>query len=181
MEKKLPQLGIFLVILFLLSNAMAGDYKIGTKSDLQKLLKKIPASFKKEFWYGEVASKDRKAPCGFEIKGKDGKILSDGLSLFIGDIDNGGEPKYILVTRCSGTIRADTILEVFRKEDSLFTPIGFWKVLEKDGLDGSNLPMNIDNPFLSKENGKTIIHFTNPKEKWIWEGDKISELKSKKP
>jgi len=171
-----------LVLLFsfwlLALNAMAGDFKVGTKKDLENLLKKIPVSFQNEFWYGVVASKDRKAPCGFNIKGKDGKILPDGLSLFIGDIDNTGEPKYILVTRCSGTIRADTILEVFRKDDSLFTPIGFWKVLQKQGLDGSNLPMNIDKPFLSKENGKTIIHFKNPKEKWIWEGDKISALKS---
>lgn len=179
--EKISRFVLFFSFWLLTLNVMAGDFKVGTKKDLENLLKKIPASFQKEFWYGEVASKDRKAPCGFEIKGKDGKIQSEGLSLFIGDIDNTGEPKYILVSRCSGSIRADTILEVFRKEDSLFTPIGFWKVLEKEGLDGSNLPLNIDKPFLAKENGKTIIHFANPKEKWIWEGDKISELKSKKP
>ena len=174
-----------LVLLFsfwlLTLNAMAGDFKVGTRKDLENLLKKIPASFQKEFWYGEVASKDRKAPCGFEIKGKDGKVLSEGLSLFIGDIDNGGEPKYILVSRCNGSIRGDGIEEVFRKDGDLFSPIGFAKILEKNNLDGSKLPMNIDKPFLAKENGKTIIHFANPKEKWIWEKDKISELKSKKP
>ena len=179
--EKISRIVLFFSFWLLSSIAMAGDFKIGNKTDLERLLKKIPASFQNEFWYGAVASKDKKAPCGFEIKGKDGKIQSEGLSLFIGDIDNSGEPKYILVSRCSGSIRADTILEVFRKEDSLFTPIGFWKVLEKEGLDGSNLPLNIDKPFLTKENGKTIIHFTNPKEKWIWEGGKISELKSKKP
>ena len=174
-----------LVLLFsfwlLTLNAMAGDFKVGTKKELEKLLKKIPASFQKEFWYGVVASKDRKAPCGFEIKGKDGKILPNGLSLFIGDIDNTEEPKYIFISRCNGSLGTDSIIEVFRKDGDSLTPLGFWKVLEKNGLDGSNLPMNIDNPFLSKEKGKTIINFANPKEKWIWEGDKISELKSKKP
>lgn len=158
---------------------MAADFKVGTRANLVDFLKKIPTSFHNEFWYGTVASKDKKAPCGFEIKGKDGKILPDGLSLFIGDINNGGEPKYILVTRCSGTIRADTFIEVFRKEEDSYIPLGFWKVLEKLGLDGSNLPMNIDKPFLSRENGKIIIHFKNPKEKWIWEGNKFSPVKVK--
>jgi hypothetical protein len=176
--KKISQFVLFFLLSF---TAMAGDFKVGTKTDLERLLKKIPASFQNEFWYGVVASNDRNAPCGFEIKGKDGKIQSDGLSLFIGDINNGGGPKYILTTRCSGSIRADTIIEVFRKNENSFSPIGFWKVMEKNNLDGSNLPMNIDKPFLSKENGKIIIHFKNPKEKWIWEGDKISELKSEKP
>lgn len=158
---------------------MAADFKVGTRADLVNILRKIPTSFQNELWYGVVASKDRKAPCGFDMKGKDGKIRSEGLSLFIGDIDNGGEPKYILVTRCSGTIRADIIVEVFRKIGNSFLPLNFDKVLEKNNLDGSKLPMNIDKPFLSKENGKIIIRFENPKEKWIWEGDKISPLKTK--
>lgn len=178
---KISNFTIFVLFWLLTSNVMAGDFKVGTKTDLERLLKKIPASFQNEFWYGVVASNNKNAPCGFEIKGKDGKIQSDGLSLFIGDIDNSGEPKYILVSRCSGSIRADTFIEVFRKVGGPYIPLGFWKVLEKDGMDSSSLPMNIDKPFLSKENGKIIIRFKNPKEKWIWENGKISQLKSKKP
>ncbi len=179
MKNWIPQIGFLLSICTLLPNALAADFKIGTKSELERVLKKIPENFQKEYWYGTVASKDKKAPCGFEIKGQDGKLLSGGLSLFIGDIDNGGEPKYILISRCSGSIRADTFIEVFRKVGKSFIPLGFWKVLENDGMDGSSLPLNIDKPFLSKENGKIIIRFKNPKEKWLWDNNKISPLKSK--
>lgn len=164
---------------FTLADAPADLAKTASFAELSQLLKNLPPESKKEEWYGSLDDNDKNGgACGFGVKNKSGVVMPEGLALFVGDFNNDHEEEYVLVSRCGGSLRTDTLLNVYKKKGKKFVSLKFDSLLDKNGLDGSKIPLNIGKPFLTKENDKMVIHFANPAESWLWQGDSFTKLKS---
>ena len=145
--------------------------------ELKDFFSRLPKASKDSDWYGNPSADSGR--CGIAIENRKDGSTEGGLNLFIGDINNDGLDEFVLVHRCGGSSRTDTILDVFQKDGESYKNLGFDSLLEKNGLDGSKLPMNIGTPMLSKEGGKVVVRFDSPRETWIWEKDKIGRLDTK--
>lgn len=164
---------LFLILPLLSTNiyAAAEASRIASLKELKDVFNKLPQTAKRSDWFGEPG--ENSGRCGVGIKDEKGKYKEGGINLFIGDINNDGVDEYALVHRCGGSLKTDTILEVFQREGPSFKSLNFDSVLEKNGLDGSKIPLNIKVPLLSKKNRKNVINFDSPRETWTWEKDKF--------
>jgi hypothetical protein len=173
---------IFALSLFLLSSSSFAKEtaveRMGTFEEVRQLLKNIPAESKNADWYGSLDDSDKKpGACGFGVRDKSGEVMAGGIVLHVGDANNDGIDEYILVSRCGGSLNTDTILEVFQRHKKSYRSLNFDKILEKNGLDGSKVPLNIDSPFLVREKGAITMHFKSPQEIWTWKNDTFTQQK----
>ena len=92
---------IFLVVVSVAADSNAQSS--ANRFEMQSFLDSVQPEYGKEHWFGKVDSEDSLAKCGFAIKKENGSLQADGISLFIGDVNNDGKDEYVLVDRCGGS------------------------------------------------------------------------------
>lgn len=133
-----------ILLTLLLSNAFAAD-KV---QEIKDFFSHVDAASKKADWYGKPTEDG--GDCGVVVELPDGNT-EQRVTVIQGDINNDGVNEYVLLNHCGGSLDTDTILEAFQKRGDTYESLNIDKVLEKNGIDGSQIPFHFAKPFWPKK------------------------------